>query len=67
MLNDSLIGSSARQKSGNAANITLKVRNLILREGGNISSYTLGPGNAGDITVKAEKVDADRSVPGLTV
>ena len=54
-LSESSISSNAMgENSGNAPNITLKVRNLILQSG-NIGSETLGPGNAGSITVKAEK------------
>jgi filamentous hemagglutinin family protein len=38
---------------GNAGNIKIKTGNLIIRDGGVISSSTFGQGNAGDITIQA--------------
>jgi filamentous hemagglutinin family protein len=56
--------------SGNSQDLTISTRELILRDGGEISSSTIGAGNAGNILIQASEqlIIQDRAgVSALTV
>ena len=48
-----LLTQAERGSSGNSQDLTISTRELILREGGEISSSTEGTGNAGNILIQA--------------
>jgi filamentous hemagglutinin family protein len=50
--------------TGNGGNLTIDAEKLIVRDGGLITSYTLGDGNAGniDINVRKLKIDGDFAI-----
>ena len=64
-----LLTQAERGSSGNSQDLTISTRELILREGGEISSSTIGAGNAGNILIQASEqlIIQDRSgVSALT-
>ncbi|MEG4292606.1 filamentous hemagglutinin N-terminal domain-containing protein [Microcoleus sp. C2C3] len=50
-----LLTQAERDSSGNSQDLTISTRELILRDGGEISSSTIGAGNAGNILIQASK------------
>jgi filamentous hemagglutinin family protein len=50
-----LLTQAEPDSSGNSQDLTISTRELILRDGGEISSSTLGAGNAGNILIQASK------------
>lgn len=50
-----LVTQAEPGSSGNSQDLTIFTRELILRDGGEISSSTIGAGNAGDILIQASK------------
>jgi len=50
-----LLTQAERRSSGNSQDLTISTRELILREGGEISSSTEGTGNAGNILIQASE------------
>lgn len=52
-------------KAGQGGNINVHGKRLLIVDGGAISGATLGLGNAGNITVNAERVEIDRRASGL--
>ena len=51
--------------TGDAGSVTVRTRQLFLREGGRIGSSTLADGDAGTVTIEAsERVLVDGTVPG---
>jgi filamentous hemagglutinin family protein len=64
-----LVTQAEDGSSGNSQDLTISTRELILRDGGEISSSTIGAGNAGNILIQASKqlIIQDRSgVSALT-
>jgi filamentous hemagglutinin family protein len=64
-----LVTQAEPGSSGNSQDLTISTRELILRDGGEISSSTIGAGNAGNILIQASKqlIIQDRSgVSALT-
>ena len=60
----SIIAASATS-SGDAGNVVIDTRQLLLREGGRVDSSTLASGNAGTIKITAdEQVSVSGTVPG---
>ena len=65
-----LLTQAEPDSSGNSQDLTISTRELILRDGGEISSSTIGAGNAGNILIQASKqlIIQDRAaVSALTV
>jgi len=65
-----LLTQAEPDSSGNSQDLTISTRELILRDGGEISSSTIGAGNAGNILIQASEqlIIQDRSgVSALTV
>ena len=57
--------SAAATSSGDAGNVTIKVRQLLVSEGGRVDSSTLATGDAGAITISADElVSVSGMVPG---
>ncbi|MCC3445473.1 MAG: S-layer family protein [Microcoleus sp. PH2017_03_ELD_O_A] len=54
--------SSGTISSSRAGDIRIDTRNLILRDGGFISSNSSGKGNVGDITINADRVEVNGSL-----
>ena len=50
-----LISEAQQQAAGNGGNITVKTRNLTLRDGAQISTTTLGIGKAGNVSINASE------------
>ena len=50
-----LVTQAESGSSGNSQDLTIFTRELILRDGGEISSSTIGAGNAGNILIQASK------------
>jgi filamentous haemagglutinin family N-terminal domain len=50
-----LLTQAEPDSSGNSQDLTISTRELILRDGGEISSSTVGAGNAGNILIQASK------------
>ncbi|WP_366853716.1 hypothetical protein [Microcoleus sp. PH2017_22_RUC_O_B] len=54
--------SSGTISSSRAGDIRIDTRNLILRDGGFISSNSSGKGNVGDITINADRIEINGSL-----
>ncbi len=54
--------SSGTISSSRAGDIRIDTRNLILRDGGFISSNSSGKGNVGDITINADRIEVNGSL-----
>ena len=52
--------------SGNSQDLTISTRELILRDGGEISSSTIGAGNAGNILIQASEKLIIQDVSGVS-
>lgn len=52
----SILADVASRASGNGGKINLETKNLLIEDGGQISSGTFGSGNAGELNVKAENI-----------
>ncbi|WP_051469990.1 beta strand repeat-containing protein [Fischerella sp. PCC 9605] len=56
---------AAPKSTGDAGNLTIYTRNLIVQDGAQISAGTLGEGKGGNLTVKADSVQLFNNKSGL--
>ncbi|MBE8996649.1 S-layer family protein [Nostoc sp. LEGE 12447] len=54
--NNGLFTSAAQDSTGDAGDLTINTRELLMQKGGRISASTLGPGKAGDITINTNNL-----------
>ena len=60
--------TSTSFSDGNAGTILASARNLVLKNGGIISTTTFGKGNGGDLTVNAtDSINISIDIPGLSI
>jgi filamentous hemagglutinin family protein len=52
--------------TGNGGNLTIDAERLVVRDGGVVTSYTQGEGNAGNIDINAQKLKLDGDLAFIT-
>ncbi|MEG4812387.1 filamentous hemagglutinin N-terminal domain-containing protein [Microcoleus sp. F8-D3] len=65
-ISSALLTQTEPDSSGNARDLTISTRQLTLRDGGEISSSTKGPGNAGNILIQASEQLIVQDVAGVS-
>ncbi|NET31578.1 MAG: filamentous hemagglutinin N-terminal domain-containing protein, partial [Cyanothece sp. SIO1E1] len=63
-IGSTLLTEVTRNASGNAGNINLVTRQLVLEDGAQISSLNLGQGNSGDVAIQASELITLEGISG---